>query len=125
MCSVVGYIGKNYSRDFVVQGLSRLEYRGYDSAGFACLNPGDNRLMYARSEGQLSNLVKKIELHPIDGNIGIGHTRWSTHGVSTLENAHPQFDCNKTIVPSGIYNNQSSKSGTCSQLVLIIKSSPT
>lgn len=107
MCSVVGYIGKGYSRDFVVQGLSRLEYRGYDSAGFACLNPSDNRLMYERSEGQLSNLVKKFELHPIDGNIGMGHTRWSTHGVSTLENAHPQFDCNKTIsiIHNGIIEN--------------------
>jgi len=107
MCSVVGYIGKNYSRDFVVQGLKRLEYRGYDSAGFACLNPGDNRLMYARSEGQLSNLVKKFESQPIDGNIGMGHTRWSTHGVSTLENAHPQFDCNKTIsiIHNGIVEN--------------------
>lgn len=107
MCSVVGYIGKNKSRDFVVQGLSRLEYRGYDSAGFACLNPSDNRLLYARSEGQLSNLMKKFEAHPIDGNIGIGHTRWSTHGVSTLENAHPQFDCNKTIsvIHNGIIEN--------------------
>ena len=107
MCSVIGYIGKGYSRDFVVQGLSRLEYRGYDSAGFACLNPSDNRLMYERSEGQLSNLVKKIEAHPIDGNIGMGHTRWSTHGISTLENAHPQFDCNKTIsiIHNGIIEN--------------------
>jgi glucosamine--fructose-6-phosphate aminotransferase (isomerizing) len=107
MCSVIGYIGKGYSRDFVVQGLSRLEYRGYDSAGFACLNPSDNRLMYERSEGQLSNLVKKIQEHPIDGNIGMGHTRWSTHGISTLENAHPQFDCNKTIsiIHNGIIEN--------------------
>lgn len=110
MCSVVGYVGKNYSRDFVLQGLSRLEYRGYDSAGFACLNPNDNRLVYTRSVGQLSNLVKNFEAHPIDGNVGMGHTRWSTHGVSTLENAHPQFDCNKTIsvIHNGIIENHHS-----------------
>jgi len=107
MCGIVGYIGKNYSRNFVIDGLSRLEYRGYDSAGFACLNQTDNRLLYARAVGQLSNLVKKIEEHPIDGNVGIGHTRWSTHGVSSQENAHPQFDCEKTlsIIHNGIIEN--------------------
>jgi len=107
MCGIVGYIGKNYSRNFIVEGLTRLEYRGYDSAGFACLNPGNNRLMYARAVGQLANLVKKIEAHPIDGNVGIGHTRWSTHGISSQENAHPQFDCEKTlsIIHNGIIEN--------------------
>ncbi|MCX5922656.1 MAG: glutamine--fructose-6-phosphate transaminase (isomerizing) [Candidatus Dependentiae bacterium] len=107
MCGIVGYIGKNYSRDFVIEGLSRLEYRGYDSSGYACINPADNRLLYARSAGQLSNLVKKFEQNPIDGNIGIGHTRWSTHGVSSQENAHPQFDCQKTIsiIHNGIIEN--------------------
>lgn len=74
MCSVVGYVGKNYCRNFVLEGLTRLEYRGYDSAGFACLNPSDNRLLYARAEGQLSNLTKKFETQPIDGYIGVGHT---------------------------------------------------
>lgn len=107
MCSVVGYIGKNYCRSFVLEGLTRLEYRGYDSSGFACLNPNDNRLLYARSEGQLANLIKKFETQPIDGFIGVGHTRWSTHGVSSQENAHPQFDCQKTIsiVHNGIIEN--------------------
>jgi glucosamine--fructose-6-phosphate aminotransferase (isomerizing) len=107
MCSVVGYIGKNYCRDFVLQGLTRLEYRGYDSAGFACLNPHDNRLLYSRAPGQLANLVKTFEAHPINGHIGVGHTRWSTHGVSNQENAHPQFDCQKTIsiVHNGIIEN--------------------
>lgn len=107
MCSVVGYVGKNYCREYVVEGLRRLEYRGYDSSGFACLNPFDNRVLYARAVGQLGNLLKKIEATPIDGNIGIGHTRWSTHGQSTQENAHPQFDCHKTIsiVHNGIIEN--------------------
>jgi len=107
MCSVVGYIGGQYSRDFVMEGLRRLEYRGYDSAGFACLSPSDNRLLFAKSEGRLGNLIKQFEQAPIDGFLGIGHTRWSTHGQSTQQNAHPQFDCQKTlsIVHNGIIEN--------------------
>jgi len=109
MCSVVGYIGKNYSKDFILEGLSRLEYRGYDSAGFACLSPSDNRLIYLKAEGQLHNLVKKFDTSPIDGFLGIGHTRWSTHGIVSQENAHPQFDCHKklSIVHNGIIENHS------------------
>lgn len=107
MCSVVGYIGSNYSREFVMEGLSRLEYRGYDSAGFACLQPDSNRLVYAKTEGSLNNLADKFEQCPIDGYIGIGHTRWATHGVASAKNAHPQFDCQKTlsIVHNGIIEN--------------------
>lgn len=107
MCGIVGYIGKNYSRTFVMEGLSRLEYRGYDSAGFACLSPNDNRFLYAKSPGRLPNLVRQLDQHPIDGHLGIGHTRWSTHGISSEENAHPQFDCQKTIsiVHNGIIEN--------------------
>lgn len=107
MCSVVGYIGKNYSRAYVMEGLSRLEYRGYDSAGFACLNAEDHHILYAKSSGNLSNLVKKFETLPIDGFSGIGHTRWSTHGVSSERNAHPHFDCSKKIslVHNGIIEN--------------------
>jgi glucosamine--fructose-6-phosphate aminotransferase (isomerizing) len=107
MCGIVGYIGKNYSRAFVMEGLSRLEYRGYDSAGFACLNPADNRFLYAKSPGRLPNLLRQFDQHPIDGHLGIGHTRWSTHGIPSQENAHPQFDCQKTIsiVHNGIIEN--------------------
>ncbi len=107
MCGIVGYIGKNLSRSFVLEGLSRLEYRGYDSAGFACLNPIDNRFLYTKTAGQLHNLVNQLNQHPIDGHLGIGHTRWSTHGISSQENAHPQFDCEKTIsiVHNGIIEN--------------------
>ncbi len=107
MCSVVGYIGKTFSRSFVLEGLSRLEYRGYDSAGFACLNPDDARLLYTKSEGKLIKLMQKLEKKPIDGFAGIGHTRWSTHGASSVQNAHPHFDCEKTIcvVHNGIIEN--------------------
>ena len=107
MCSVVGYIGKGYSRAFVMEGLSRLEYRGYDSAGFACIHPEDNRLRYVKAEGKLHNLVAQLELFPVDGFTGIGHTRWSTHGASSVRNAHPHFDCEKaiSIVHNGIIEN--------------------
>ncbi len=107
MCSVVGYIGKQLSRSFVMEGLTRLEYRGYDSAGFACLHPNDHRVMYTKSQGGVANLLKNFDKSPIDGYVGMGHTRWSTHGVSSTENAHPHFDCEKTIsiVHNGIIEN--------------------
>lgn len=107
MCSVVGYIGKNYCKDFVLEGLSRLEYRGYDSAGFACIRPEDHRLMFLRSAGRLDNLVQKFNTTPMDGYVGIGHTRWSTHGAASELNAHPQFDCHHkvSIVHNGIIEN--------------------
>ena len=97
MCGLVGYIGKNMSRAYVLKGLSRIEYRGYDSAGFACINIKDNKIAYRKTPGELKNLIKQFEESPIDGHLGIGHTRWSTHGVSNAENAHPQFDCHKTL----------------------------
>jgi glucosamine--fructose-6-phosphate aminotransferase (isomerizing) len=107
MCSVVGYIGKGYGRHFVLEGLSRLEYRGYDSAGFACLNPEDNRLLYLKATGQLKNLLSSVEQTPIDGHVSIGHTRWATHGATSVENSHPHFDCDKTIsvVHNGVIEN--------------------
>jgi glutamine---fructose-6-phosphate transaminase (isomerizing) len=97
MCGLVGYIGNKFSRAHIFKGLSRLEYRGYDSAGFACLNPTNNRIDCSKAQGHLNNLTKKIEQSPIDGHVGIGHTRWSSHGIASIENAHPQFDCNSTI----------------------------
>lgn len=107
MCGIVGYIGKNYSRAFVLEGLSRLEYRGYDSAGYTCLTSNDHRFLYTKATGRLSNLVRQLNQHPIDGHVGMGHTRWSTHGIASEENAHPQFDCEKriAIVHNGIVEN--------------------
>jgi len=107
MCSVVGYVGKNYSRSFVLDGLTRLEYRGYDSAGFTCLSSEDGKVLFSKTEGGVDNLRKKFEDAPIDGNIGLGHTRWSTHGGISTENAHPHFDCHHTIalVHNGIIEN--------------------
>ncbi|MCL4361081.1 glutamine--fructose-6-phosphate transaminase (isomerizing) [Candidatus Dependentiae bacterium] len=106
MCSVVGYIGQKPCRTHVIEGLLRLEYRGYDSSGFVCLNE-HNKLEFHKAAGNLSNLIQMLEKDPIDGRIGVGHTRWSTHGVSTFENAHPLFDCHNkiSIVHNGIIEN--------------------
>jgi glucosamine--fructose-6-phosphate aminotransferase (isomerizing) len=108
MCSVVGYVGKRHSRSIVIQGLKRLEYRGYDAAGFACLDPAGERLLYVKTQGRLSNLELQLDQTLIDGFLSVGHTRWSTHGSADLqENAHPHFDCNKEIavVHNGIIEN--------------------
>ena len=107
MCSVVGYVGNKPCRFVIIEGLRRLEYRGYDSAGFACICPQDSRLLYVKATGRLENLEEKLKKEPIDGHLGIGHTRWATHGSVTEHNAHPHFDCNKSIsvVHNGIIEN--------------------
>ncbi len=107
MCGIVGYIGTKPSRTYVVEGLKRLEYRGYDSAGFACLSLGDKRLRHAKAEGLVINLATKLTNDAIDGSPGIGHTRWSTHGIVSADNAHPHFDCHHKIalVHNGIIEN--------------------
>ena len=97
MCGIVGYIGKKQVVPVIVDGLRRLEYRGYDSAGIAVAGKGDG-LQLRRAEGKLRNLEEAIRLNPLDGTYGIGHTRWATHGRPTEENAHPHRDCTGKIV---------------------------
>jgi glucosamine--fructose-6-phosphate aminotransferase (isomerizing) len=97
MCGIVGYIGNRKAVPIILDGLRRLEYRGYDSAGIAVLN-GDNHLSVRRASGKLRNLEDAIRLNPMDGPYGIGHTRWATHGRPTEENAHPHRDCTGDIV---------------------------
>src|SRR5580658_4200599 len=97
MCGIVGYIGNRKAVPIILDGLRRLEYRGYDSAGIAVLN-GDNQLAIRRASGKLRNLEDAIRVNPIDGPYGIGHTRWATHGRPTEENAHPHRDCKGDIV---------------------------
>src|SRR5437868_1082682 len=97
MCGIVGYVGKKRVVPVIIDGLKRLEYRGYDSAGIAVCGNGDG-LQIRRAEGKLRNLEEVIRLKPLDGTYGIGHTRWATHGRPTEENAHPHRDCTGRIV---------------------------
>jgi glucosamine--fructose-6-phosphate aminotransferase (isomerizing) len=105
MCGIVGYVGKKSVVPVIIEGLRKLEYRGYDSAGIAvagCINGNGNgtngALQLRRAEGKLRNLEEVIRLKPMEGSYGIGHTRWATHGRPTEENAHPHRDCTGKIV---------------------------
>jgi glucosamine--fructose-6-phosphate aminotransferase (isomerizing) len=106
MCGIVGYVGNKRVVPVIIDGLKRLEYRGYDSAGIAVAGNGDG-LQVRRAEGKLRNLEEAIRLKPLDGTYGIGHTRWATHGRPTEENAHPHRDCtgNIVVVHNGIIEN--------------------
>ena len=96
MCGIVGYVGSKPLLPVLMEGLRRLEYRGYDSAGVAVVRNGE--MLIRRSAGKLSNLDSVLEKDPIEGQFGIGHTRWATHGRPTEENAHPHRDCRGRIV---------------------------
>ena len=96
MCGIIGYIGPKDVVPVLIDGLRRLEYRGYDSAGVAVVSNGAVDLR--RSAGKLSNLEQIIGSDPITGDYGVGHTRWATHGRPTEENAHPHRDCTGKIV---------------------------
>jgi len=106
MCGIVGYVGKKSVVPVILDGLRRLEYRGYDSAGIAVCGNGEG-LQIRRAEGKLRNLEEAIRLKPLDGSYGIGHTRWATHGRPTEENAHPHRDCTGrvVVVHNGIIEN--------------------
>ena len=97
MCGIVGYVGKKQVVSVILEGLRKLEYRGYDSAGIAVAGNGEG-LQIRRAEGKLRNLEEVIRAKPMDGTYGIGHTRWATHGRPTEENAHPHRDCTGRIV---------------------------
>ena len=103
MCGIMGYVGSQTAAPILLQGLRRLEYRGYDSAGIATLRNGsiDRR----RAGGKLDNLVASLEAAPLTGTIGIGHTRWATHGRPTLTNAHPHANDRVAVVHNGIIEN--------------------
>jgi glutamine---fructose-6-phosphate transaminase (isomerizing) len=98
MCGIVGYVGRKKVVPVIIEGLRRLEYRGYDSAGIAVGSPNTALLEVCRAPGKLGNLEEVLRDHPLDGTFGIGHTRWATHGRPTEENAHPHRDCSGRIV---------------------------
>ena len=106
MCGIVGYIGPRKAVPIIMDGLKRLEYRGYDSAGLA-VYCDDKDLRVRRAQGKLRNLEEAIRLDPVEGTYGVGHTRWATHGRPTEENAHPHRDCtgDVVVVHNGIVEN--------------------
>ena len=105
MCGIVGYIGPKQAMDILVEGLSKLEYRGYDSAGVSIYSEG--ALQVEKAVGRLQNLSDRLTEKPLAGNIGIGHTRWATHGRPSDANSHPHMDChnNFAVVHNGIIEN--------------------
>ncbi|WMT82402.1 glutamine--fructose-6-phosphate transaminase (isomerizing) [Terrisporobacter mayombei] len=105
MCGIVGYLGKRQAIGVLIEGLSKLEYRGYDSAGVA-VNTGD-KLEIRKFKGRLAILAEDLEKNPIDGHLGIGHTRWATHGEPSDVNSHPHYNMDRTIavVHNGIIEN--------------------
>jgi glutamine---fructose-6-phosphate transaminase (isomerizing) len=106
MCGIVGYIGSKKVVPVIIEGLRKLEYRGYDSAGIAVVD-GAGKLQIRRAPGKLRNLEEAIQQSPLEGTYGIGHTRWATHGRPTEENAHPHRDCTGqyVVVHNGIIEN--------------------
>ncbi|MDU0458106.1 MAG: glutamine--fructose-6-phosphate transaminase (isomerizing) [Geobacteraceae bacterium] len=103
MCGIVGYIGEQQATPVILEGLKKLEYRGYDSAGIATLSSGESAIR--RSEGKLVNLESLLREHPLSGMIGIGHTRWATHGRPSEINAHPHKAGSVIVVHNGIIEN--------------------
>ena len=103
MCGIIGIIGKDQVAERLVDGLKRLEYRGYDSAGVATVH--DGRIDRRRAEGKLNNLVKELGQSPLAGTTGIAHTRWATHGAPTTSNAHPHATGEVALVHNGIIEN--------------------
>jgi glucosamine--fructose-6-phosphate aminotransferase (isomerizing) len=103
MCGIIGIVGKAPVAERLVDGLKRMEYRGYDSAGICTLHDGE--LVRRRAEGKLANLVFELDRHPAPGTVGIAHTRWATHGAPTAHNAHPHATDEVALVHNGIIEN--------------------
>ena len=105
MCGIVGYIGNKKASPILINGLSKLEYRGYDSAGIATIESDGIKIL--KDKGRVSNLENLNEMASISGTVGIAHTRWATHGKPSKENAHPHFDNSNlfAVVHNGIIEN--------------------
>jgi glucosamine--fructose-6-phosphate aminotransferase (isomerizing) len=107
MCGIIGYVGEREAQDILLNGLKRLEYRGYDSSGIALLLPKKNTPSIRKSPGKIHCLESLLKRSPLSGSLGIAHTRWATHGAPNQSNAHPHADCqgNIAIVHNGIIEN--------------------
>ncbi len=106
MCGIVGYVGSRGAKEFLLEGLRRLEYRGYDSAGIGTITP-DGAIVVTKTPGRIDVLAQEAMEDHFSGTIGIGHTRWATHGPATKVNAHPHFDDTQSIaiVHNGVIEN--------------------
>ncbi len=107
MCGIIGYVGNRPAQDILLNGLKRLEYRGYDSSGISLIHTGKNKLCVRKSPGKIAVLESSLKKKPLSGMVGIAHSRWATHGAPTQANAHPHCDCNGdiAIVHNGIIEN--------------------
>ena len=105
MCGIVGYVGRAHATPILLDGLRRLEYRGYDSAGIAVVDAG--QLDTRKCAGRIAALTKLVKKQPVSGSLGISHTRWATHGKVNDENAHPHFDASGklALVHNGVIEN--------------------
>src|SRR5512135_3248137 len=105
MCGIVGYLGEREVVPLIVEGLRRMEYRGYDSAGVVVVRDGE--LEAVKAEGKLDRLVERLARQPLSGSYGLGHTRWATHGAPSERNAHPVLDAKRrlAIIHNGIVEN--------------------
>ncbi len=110
MCGIIGYIGHRPAQDILLNGLKRLEYRGYDSAGISLINPAKNAISIRKTPGKILALERLVKARPLLGTVGIAHTRWATHGAPNQANAHPHDDCKGQIalVHNGIIENYES-----------------
>ncbi len=108
MCGIIGYIGPQEAVPILLEGLKKLEYRGYDSSGIGIVTASDGKISVCKTEGKIQNLITLLKSHPLSSSsMGIAHTRWATHGAPNRINAHPHFDCSKRIlvVHNGIIEN--------------------
>ena len=103
MCGIVGYLGNKSAKDVVIKGLKRLEYRGYDSSGIATME--SNKLVITKTSGKVADLISSIPSDRHLGSMGIGHTRWATHGEPAQRNAHPHISGKIAVVHNGIIEN--------------------
>ena len=105
MCSIIGYKGNEHASTVLIEGLKKMEYRGYDSVGIATIKSG--KLLIRKGVGKVAEVNKSLRLDELPGKLGIGHTRWATHGGIVDSNAHPHLACNSTIavVHNGIIEN--------------------
>ena len=98
MCGIIGYIGNNKASEIIIDGLKRLEYRGYDSVGIAVMRADGEEIETRKEKGIVSEVASNLEFHTMNGKTGIGHTRWATHGAPCKENSHPHSDCSGKVV---------------------------